>query len=123
MGKFIRYCKADEEHTGPNAFDVSRCSVLGNPYAHIKNKKTKASMVVKDRDTAINLYSEYFDEAYRKNEDFKKKVDEIYEAYKTYDEIYIGCYCKKNERCHGDIIIGKLQKRALRESIRNRKAL
>lgn len=117
MGRFIRYCKLDEEHIGPNAFDVSRCTVLGNPFTHIKTKKTKASMVVKDRDTAIDLYNDYFDSAYIKNEDFRHAVDKIYEAYKNYDDVYIGCYCKLNERCHGDIIIKKMQQRAIKERL------
>ena len=34
-----------EEHVGPNAFKVHRGYALGNPYTHIKDKKTKDNVI------------------------------------------------------------------------------
>lgn len=117
MAKFIRYCKTQEEHYGDNAFDISRPNILGNPYTHIKDKETKALVKVKSRDEAINLYSLYFDKMYEIDEVFRNEVDRLYKAFKTYDEIYIGCYCKTNERCHSDIIIQKINQRSLKDTL------
>lgn len=118
MSKIIRYCKLKEEHFGENAFDVSRPNVLGNPYTHIKNKETKALIKVKTRDEAIDLYSLYFDKMYEKDKLFKEEVDRMYEAYIKYDEIYIGCFCQENERCHGDIIANKIIQRSMKDKIK-----
>jgi len=121
MAKIIRYCKLTEEHSGPNCFDISRPNVLGNPYTHIKNKETKALVKVPTREDAINLYSEYFDnmlnDKTEATECFREEWDRMYEAYKKYDEIYIGCFCKPNETCHGDIIRKKLIQRSMKEKI------
>ena len=121
MSQIIRYCKLEEEHSGENAFDVSRPNVLGNPYTHIKNKQTLAEVKVATRDEAIDLYSEYFDKMLKDESEFgeifRSEWDRMYEAYKTYDVIYIGCYCKPDERCHGDIIKSKLIQRSMKEKI------
>lgn len=121
MAKVIRYCKMEEERSGDNVFDVSRPNVFGNPYTHIKNKETLASVKVSSRDEAIDLYSDYFDRMLKDESEFGDKFreewDRMYEAYKTFDVIYIGCYCKLDERCHGDIIRGKLIQRSMKEKI------
>lgn len=121
MSKIIRYCKLNEEHSGDNAFDISRPNVLGNPYTHIKDKKTLASVKVKTRDEAIDLYSDYFDKMLLDESEFgdlfRQEWDRMYEAYKKYDTIYIGCYCSLDERCHGDIIKKKLIQRSMKEKI------
>ena len=52
-----------------------------------------------------------------KNEKLKDAFDKMFEAYKKYDEIFILCYCKLNESCHGDYIIKKLQNRLVKEKI------
>ena len=119
MSQIIRYCKLEEEHFGENAFDVSRPNILGNPYTHIKNKQTRAEVKVATRDEAIDLYSEYFDKMLKDESEFgeifRSEWDRMYEAYKTYDVIYIGCYCKLDERCHGDIIKSKLIQRSMKK--------
>ena len=119
MSKFVRYCITENNISGPNVFDVSRNSILGNPFTHIKDKKTRAIYVVESRDEAIDLYGKYFDGMYKRNKAFKAFVDEMYDASKKYDVIYIGCYCKENERCHGDIIIEKLNNMAIVEALKN----
>lgn len=121
MSKIIRYCKLKEEHNGENCFDVSRPNIFGNPYTHIKNKETKAQIKVKTRDEAIKLYSLYFDNMLNDNseagEAFRKEFDRMYEAYKTHDEIYLGCFCKETEKCHAEIIAKKLIQRSMKEKL------
>ena len=51
---------------------------------------------------------------------FKFIIDEIYEKYKRGEDIYLECYCKP-ERCHGDIIKEKLEKRLMKERIKEAK--
>ena len=61
MAKIIRYCVLEEDHYGKNVFKIHRPSIFGNPYTHIKNKKTKALVTVDSREEAIELYDPYFD--------------------------------------------------------------
>lgn len=119
MSKAIRYCKLEEEHIGGNCFDVSRPNIFWNPYTHIRNKHTKAQVVVKSREEAIRLYGLYFDKMLLKDEVFKNEWDRMFEAYMSNDEIYIGCYCRLDEDCHADTIINKLRQRAIKEEMAN----
>jgi hypothetical protein len=126
MSKIIRYCKLNEEHYGPNAFDVSRPNIFGNPYTHIKNRETKAQVKVKTRDEAIALYDPYFDNMLKDDsevgERFREEWDRMYEAYKTYDEIYLGCFCNLSETCHSEVIKKKLIQRSMKEKLSKIKA-
>lgn len=119
MSRAIRYCLNEEEHNGDNSFDVTRPHPLSNPYTPIKNRKTKAIYVVDNRDDAVYLYEKYFDYMVKNSERFKKEWDRMYDAYKKYDTIYIGCRCKRKDKCHGDVIIKKLKQRAMKEMIDN----
>lgn len=114
------YNKKKEVHFGPNNFYIGRGSVLGNPYTHIKDKETKARYIVKDRETAIEMYSKYFDTMYGINIPFTKAIDKIYEAYKNGEDVYLECYCKPLS-CHGDIIAKKLMQRLVKEKIKQNK--
>ena len=109
-----------ETHNGPNSFYIGRGSVLGNPYTHIKDRKTKAIYEVKDRNEAIDRYSDYFDLMYGSNIAYTKAIDEIYDIYKSGEDVYLGCFCKPL-RCHGDIIKEKLEKRLIREKIKEKR--
>jgi hypothetical protein len=104
----------NEEHFGNNVYLIHRPHVLSNPYTHIKDKKTKAMFVVKNREDAIAKYSDYFDTMYGKNILFTKTIDEIYEKYKKNEDILLGCYCYPNS-CHGEIIIQKLKQKLIKE--------
>ena len=53
MEKIIRYCVLEEDHYGNNVFKIHRPSIFGNPYTHIKNKKTKALVTVDSREEAV----------------------------------------------------------------------
>lgn len=117
----IVYNRTKEDHSQePGNYPAYRPSILGNPYTHIKDKKTLAMFVVKSRDEAIDRYDAYFDRMYKGNAPFKFIIDEIYEKYKRGEDIYLECYCKP-ERCHCDIIKEKLEKRLMKERIKEAK--
>lgn len=116
----IVYNRTKEDHSAnPNNFPIYRPSVLGNPYTDIKDRNTKAMYVVKNRDEAIDRYSDYFDVMYGSNLEFTKAVDEIYERYKRGEDVYLECYCHPL-KCHGDVIADKLRKRLIKEKLNNR---
>lgn len=98
------------------AFQCCRPSILGNPFTHIKDKKTLASFVVKDREEAISRYDAYFDKMYKTNIQFKRSVDALYYLYKTGKPLYLGCFCYP-QSCHCDIIKKKLEERLIKEKL------
>lgn len=115
------YNRKVEDHSNErNNYACYRPSILSNPFTHIKDKKTLAMFVVKTRDEAIDRYDAYFDRMYKGNAPFKFLIDEIYEKYKNGEDIYLECYCKP-ERCHCDIIKEKLEKRLMKERIKEAK--
>ena len=111
------YNRKNEQHVGEYNFPIYRPNILSNPFTHIKDKKTKAIYIVKDRDAAIDMYSKYFDTMYGTNSEFTKEIDRIYELYKSGKDVYLECYCSPL-RCHGDVIADKLQKRLIKEKIK-----
>ena len=117
----IVYNRRTEDHSSEkNNYPAYRPSILSNPFSHIKDKKTLAMFVVKTRDEAIDRYEGYFDRMYKGNAPFKFIIDEMYEKYKNGEDIYLECYCKP-ERCHCDIIKDKLEKRLVKERIKEAK--
>lgn len=127
MARIIRYCKLLEDHVGKNCFDVSRCGILGNPYTHIKDRATKAQIKVKTREDAIEMYKAYFN-AMMESEDksakpFQDEFNRIMEAYKLYPDVYIGCFCKPDESCHGDFIADEVLRRSVLELIGKNKTM
>lgn len=121
MAKVIRYCVNKETHNGENNFLIHRPFVFSNPFTHIKTKNTKAKYVVSSRDEAIDIYDDYFDAMLSTSPKFKEEFDKLYDAYTKFDEIYLGCYCSENERCHGDVIIDKLKKRSIKDMLKEAK--
>ena len=121
----IRYNVTEEEHFGDNVYLIHRPYILSNPYTHIKDKQTKALYVVSTREEAIEKYAEYFDLMYGNNIKFTQEIDEIYEKYRKGEDILLGCYCTPStdgkKKCHGEIIIKKLQSRLIKEKIKEAK--
>ena len=119
MSQIKRYCVMKEEHDGPNAFKVHRGYALGNPYTPIKDKKTKAQVVVSTREEAIDRYRRYFEESLKINPEFKAEFDRIVNACMEYEEVFLGCYCNLNETCHADYIIQRLRQECTKRMIQN----
>lgn len=118
MGQIKRYCVLKEEHEGPNAFRCHRGYIMGNPYTHIKNKKTKAQVIVKTREEAIERYGRYFEQSLKLNPDFKNEFEKMIDACMKYDEIWIGCYCQLSETCHVDYIVKRLRQECNKRMIK-----
>lgn len=118
----IVYNRTKEDHSShPNNYPIYRGgSVLGNPYTHKPINSTLAVFKAKNRDEAVEKYSSYFDAQYGRNKAFTEEIDEIYEKYKNGETVYLECYCAPL-KCHGDIIVEKLQKRLLKEKIKEAK--
>ena len=110
MSEIKRYCKLSEEHYGDNCFDVSRPNIMGNPYTHIKNKQTKALIKVATRDEAIARYGRYFENMLKSDDIFRNEFERMVEACMNYDIVYIGCFCRLDEKCHGDYIVKRLRR-------------
>ena len=119
MSQIKRYCVLKEEHNGDNVFKVHRGYILGNPYTHIKDKTTKAMVIVKTREEAIERYGRYFENSLKLNPDFREEFERMVEACMKYDEVWIGCYCSLNEDCHGDYIIKRLRQECTKRMIKN----
>ena len=113
------YNLTTEEHTGPNVFYCGRGSVLGNPWTSISTKETKAKYVVKTREEAVENYAHYFDAMYGSNIRFTKAVDDIYEKYKSGEDVYLGCYCYP-KLCHTMVIEDRLRKRLVKEKLQEK---
>lgn len=115
------YNRKTEDHSDKkNNYPIYRPSLLSNPYTEIKDKKTLAMFVVKSREEALERYNGYFDRMYQGNAPFRYLIDEMYEKYKRGEDIYLECYCKPLP-CHGDIIKDKLEKRLMKEKIKEAK--
>lgn len=119
MSNIIRYCITKEEHEGPNSFRVHRGYILGNPYTHIKDRKTKGQVIVKTREEAISRYERYFEESIKSRPEFRAEFERIVDACMEYDTVYIGCYCEMTESCHGDFIIKKLRQECVKRMVKN----
>lgn len=107
-----------EEHNGENSFRCHRGYILGNPYTHIKDKTTKAMVIVKTREEAIERYEKYFENSLKLNSEFKDEFEKIVDACMRFDEVWLGCYCGLDETCHVDYIIKRLQQECRKRMIK-----
>lgn len=107
-----------EDHTTePNNYFVGRPSPLGNPFSYNGVKSVFKTLTFKTREEAVNAYEMYFDEAYGKNTELTKAFDEIYEHYKNGEDIYLQCFCKP-KCCHADVIADRLQRKLIKEKMK-----
>jgi len=79
---------------------IGRPSKWGNPYTHIKDKKTKAEFIANTREEALFKYREWIEFG-----DGNYLLKDLHELVgKT-----LGCWCKPKS-CHGDILIELVNK-------------
>ena len=83
-------------------------SCLGNPYSHLEN--TKATLKVKDRDEAVDLYEVWLREQLRSNVEVRQEMLKLYNKWQDEGELNLVCWCSP-KRCHGDVIKGFLIRR------------
>jgi hypothetical protein len=84
----VVHCKKE-----PYDVYIGRPSKWGNPFTHIKDKKTKAEFIVETRDEAVDKYRDWI----LSNPELLKDLHEL--KGKT-----LGCWCKPKS-CHGDVLI------------------
>jgi hypothetical protein len=77
----------------PHDIYIGRPSIWGNPYTHIKDKKTSAKFITKTRDEAIYKYRLWIMEQ-------PHLLDKLHELKGK----KLGCWCKPKS-CHGDILL------------------
>lgn len=126
MGKIVVYNLHEEDHSQePNSYYIGRSkdgNPLGNPFTHNGVKTSLAKKSFKTREEAIEAYGRYFDAMYGRDEELTKAFDEIYEHYKNGEDIYLGCFCKPLP-CHGEVLAERLQRKLVRETLKNKRAL
>ncbi len=82
---------------------ISRPSKWGNPFTHIKTKKTLAKFICSSRKESIDRYREWIE-----NGDGKYLLNDLHELKNK----KLGCWCKgkSNKKCHGDILVELITK-------------
>jgi len=82
-------------HCRKEPYDVyiGRPSIWGNPFTHLKDGKNKASIVVENREEAIQKYKEWI---------VTQPV--LLEKLKFLKGKTLGCWCKP-QSCHGDVLV------------------
>lgn len=76
---------------------IGRPSIWGNPYSSKPSKYAKE--IVNNKREAIEKYKNYI----LNNPELLEKLNEL--RGKT-----IACWCKENEKCHGDVLIELINK-------------
>lgn len=92
--------KVVNKYKEPYQIYIGRGSKWGNPFTHIKYKKTLANFVVSSREESINAYREWI-----------TKGDGMYllaDLHELKDKV-LGCFCKP-KLCHGDILVELVKK-------------
>ena len=125
MGKIIVYNTKLEDHTNDGVcnFYIGRNkngNPLANPFTHNGVKSKLAELSFKTREESIKAYEQYFDEMYGKDEELTKAFDEIYQHYKNGEDVYLQCFCSPKP-CHGDVLADRLQKKLIKEKVKERK--
>ena len=114
------YNSHKEDHTSnENNFYIGRPSPLGNPFSYNGVKTNLAKLELKTREESIEAYGRYFDAMYGKDEALTRAFDEIYEHYRNGENIYLQCFCKPYP-CHGDIIADRLQRKLIKEKMKEK---
>ena len=87
----------------PCDIEICRPGKWGNPFTHIKDKKTLAKYIVDSVEEALNRYREYI-----------LTTPELYESLDELSGKKLGCFCKPKP-CHGDILIELLSQKKLKK--------
>ena len=124
MGKITVYNTHQEDYTyKPNNFLICRTkegNPLANPFTYNGVKTRLAKLSFKTREEAIDAYKMYFKKMYGLDEGLTKAFDTIYEKYKNGEDIYLQCCCKPLP-CHGDFIAEELQRKLIKEKMKERR--
>jgi len=96
---------------------IGRGSILGNPFTSKKLSKTKAKYKCATKEESIKKYNTYILDKIEKNDaEIIKELNRISNLAKVRD-INLVCYCKNNNKCHGNIIKNIIIGRLIREEL------
>lgn len=76
---------------------IGRPSEWGNPYTHIKDKKTSAEFIVSTRDEAVYMYKAWV-----------QSQPHLMSKLKELKGKKLGCWCYP-KKCHGEVLIELLR--------------
>jgi hypothetical protein len=82
---------------------IGRPSEWGNPYSHIKDKKTRAEFIVKSREEAVSKYREWI-----------LQQPHLLDKLESLRGKTLGCWCKP-KACHGDVLVQLLREHDIRQ--------
>ena len=85
---------------------IMRPSILSNEFSH--NPNSAAKVFVSTRKEAIEKYKDYFENAVKKEGEFRNEIIRLYKLAQK-KHIYLMCCCKP-QFCHGDVIKSFLEK-------------
>lgn len=109
-----------EEFKSKYIFPIDRTTPLGNPFTHNGVRSNLAKLSFKTREEALEAYEKYFKQSYGVNKELTEYFDEIYDAFKKGNDVYLVCHCKPKP-CHGDFIERELNKKLILEKLKERK--
>lgn len=109
-----------EEFKSKYVFPIDRTTPLGNPFTHNGVRSNLAKLSFKTREEALEAYEKYFKQSYGVNKELTEYFDEIYDAFKKGNDVYLVCHCKPKP-CHGDFIERELNKKLILEKLKERK--
>ena len=109
-----------EEFKSKYVFPIDRTTPLGNPFTHNGVRSNLAKLSFKTREEALDAYEKYFKQSYGVNQELTEYFDEIYDAFKKGNDVYLVCHCKPKP-CHGDFIERELNKKLILEKLKERK--
>ena len=104
-----------EPYKSKFVFPIYRGTPLGNPFTHNGVKTNLAKLSFKTREEALAAYEEYFKASYGTNLALTAYFDEIYEAFKNGEYVYLVCNCKPKP-CHGDFLEKELTRKLILEN-------
>jgi len=90
------------KYEGDDYIYIGRPSTFGNPYSSKESKLAKFRVDTKKE--AIDSYRQYI-------LDDLSILDELISQLKSTGHRKIGCFCKQNASCHGDVLIELIKER------------
>jgi hypothetical protein len=101
MATRVVHCKKE-----PYDVYIGRPSKWGNPFTHIKDRKTRAEFIVESREEAVSKYRQWI-----------MNQPELLKSLPELKDKTLGCWCIKNSKnppfpyvCHGQVLVELIDK-------------
>lgn len=90
---------------------VGRGTPLGNPYTHIKDRKTRAEFTVATRRDSLDAYRAWLDDRLTEGGEVARTFDGLVDRLRSGETLTLLCHCAPKP-CHADIIKTRLLEHA-----------